>query len=191
MTVRRTLPYLLALALGAGTALLAACGGGGTKNGIPAASAGELKSQIEDVKQAVDDGRCSDVRGQLRQVDSGIDDLPRSVDQTLVAALRDGADKLRSSAVDECDPDAATQTTTTDTTTTETTTTDTTTVPDTTTEPTFTETTPTPTTPTEPPPPVTTTPVPPPVTPEPPPVNPPPPPISPGGGVTPDIPPDE
>ena len=69
MIVRRTLPYLLALTFGAATALLAACGGGGTKDGIPAASAGELKSQIEDVKQAVDDGRCSDVRGQLRQVD--------------------------------------------------------------------------------------------------------------------------
>ena len=189
MTVRRTLPYLLALTLGASAALLAACGGGGTKDGIPAASAGELKSQIEDVKQAVDDGRCSDVRGQLRQVDSGIDDLPGSVEPTLVSALRDGAEKLRSNSVDECDPDAGTQTT--ETTTTETPRTETTTVPETTTEPSFTETTPTETTPTEPPPPpVTTTPVPPPVTPEPPPGNPPPP-ISPGGGVTPDIPPDE
>ena len=149
MTVRRTLPYLLALTLGASAALLAACGGGGTKDGIPAASAGELKSQIEDVKQAVDDGRCSDVRGQLRQVDSGIDDLPGSVEPTLVSALRDGAEKLRSSAVDECDPDAGTQTT--ETTTTETPRTETTTAPETTTEPTFTETTPTETTPTEPP----------------------------------------
>jgi hypothetical protein len=189
MTVRRTLPFLLALALGASTALLAACGGGGTKDGIPAASAGELKSQIEDVKQAVDDGRCSDVRGQLRQVDSGIDNLPGSVDPTLVSALRDGADKLRDSAVDECDPDAGT--TTTETTTTETTPTETTPTETTPTE-TFTETTPTETTPTEPPPPpaTTTTPVPPPVTPVPPPVTPPPP-ISPGGGVTPEIPPDE
>jgi hypothetical protein len=189
MIVRRSLPYLLALALGAGTALLAACGGSGTKNGIPAASAGELKSQIEDVKQAVDDGRCSDVRGQLRQVDSGIDGLPGSVDPTLVSALRDGADKLRSRAVDECDPDTAT--TTTETTTTETIPTDTTTIPQTTTEPTFTETTPTATIPAEPPPPppppaTTTTPVPP--APEPP-VTPPPPPVSPGGGVTPEIPP--
>ena len=185
MTVRRTLPYLLALTLGAATALLAACGGGGTKDGIPAASAGELKSQIEDVKQAVDDGRCSDVTGQLRQVDEGIDSLPGSVDRTLVSALRSGADKLRASAVDECDPDAGTQTTQTTTTAT----TPTATVPtQTTTEPTFTETTPTVTTP--PPPPVTTTtPVPP--APEPPPANPPPPPISQGGGVTPDIPPDD
>jgi hypothetical protein len=188
MIVRRTLPYLLALTFGAATALLSACGGGGTKDGIPAASAGELKSQIEDVKQAVDDGRCSDVRGQLRQVDTGIDDLPGSVDPTLVSALRDGADKLRERAVDECDPDAGTQTT--ETTTTETTPTQTTT-PDTTTEPTVTETTPTVTTPPPPPPPpvaTTTTPVPPPA-PEPP-VTPPPP-VSPGGGVTPVIPPDE
>jgi cell division protein FtsN len=188
VTVRRSLPYLLALALGASTALLAACGGGGTKNGIPAASAGELKSQIEDVKQAVDDGRCSDVRGQLRQVDSGIDDLPGSVDPTLVSALRSGADKLRASAVDECVPDAGTQTT--ETTTTETVPTQTPTVPQTTTEPTFTETTPTVTTPPPPPPPpVTTTPAPPPASPEPPAASPPPP-ISPGGGVPPEIPPD-
>ena len=188
MTVRRTLPYLLALTFGASTALLTACGGGGTKDGIPAASAGELKSQIEDVQQAVDAGRCSDVRGQLRQVDTGIDDLPGSVDPTLVSALRDGADRLRSNAVDECDPDAGTQT---ETTTTETTPTQTNTVPDTTTEPTVTETTPTETTPVEPPPPPATTTTPAPPAPEPPPDTPPPPPISPGGGVTPDIPPDE
>ena len=150
MIVRRTLPYLLALTLGAATALLAACGGGGTKDGIPAASAGELKSQIEDVKQAVDDGRCSDVTGQLRQVDTGIDELPGSVDPTLVSALRNGADTLRAKAVDECDPDAGTQTT--DTTTTETPPTQTT--PATTTQPTTTETPPTETTP-APPPPVT------------------------------------
>ncbi len=186
MSVRRPLPYLLALALGAGTALLAACGGGGTTDGIPAASAGELKSQIEDVKQAVDAGRCSDVRGQLRQVDSGIDDLPGSVDATLVSALRDGADKLRANAVDDCEPGSGTKTQTT----TEPTPTDTKTVPDTTTTPPSTETTPTQTIPAEPPPPpppaTTTTPAPP--APEPP-ASPPPPPVSQGGGVTPEIPP--
>jgi cell division protein FtsN len=186
VSVRRGLPYVLALLLGMSTALLAACGGGGTKGGIPSASAGELKSQITDVGQAVADGRCSDVQGQLKQVDQGIDQLPGTTDAQLVGALRDGADRLRRVAVDECDPDAGT--TTTETTTTETTTTET--VPEeapTETAPTQTTQEPETTTPTEPPPP-TTTPTPP--APTPPPVTPPPPPVSPGGGVTPEIPPD-
>lgn len=187
MSVRRGLPYALALLLGMSAALLAACGGAsGTKSGIPSASAGELKSQITDVGQAVDSGRCDEVEGQLRQVDEGIDQLPKTTDDQLVSALRDGADRLRRVAVDECDPDNGTQTTTTQTTdTTETVPEEpapTDTVPD---EPTEepTQTIPPVTAPT--PPPVTPPPVtPPPVTPTPPT----PPPVSPGGGVTPEIP---
>ena len=191
MSVRRGLPYALALLLGMSAALLAACGGAsGTKSGIPSASAGELKSQITDVGQAVDSGRCEEVQGQLRQVDEGIDQLPKTTDDQLVSALRNGADRLRRVAVDECDPDNGTQTTTTQTTPQ----TDTTeTVPE---EPAPTDTVPsdepteTPTTDTPPvtaptPPPVTPPPVtPPPVTPTPPT----PPPVSPGGGVSPEIP---
>ena len=52
-------------------------GGGGTKAGIPAAIAGGLKSQLEDAQQAIEDGRCEDVSGQLRLVDDCIDDLRR------------------------------------------------------------------------------------------------------------------
>jgi len=189
MSVRRGLPYALALLLGMSAALLAACGGAsGTKSGIPSASAGELKSQITDVGQAVDSGRCDEVPGQLRQVDEGIDQLPKTTDDQLVSALRDGADRLRRVAVDECDSDNGTQTTTTQTTpqtdTTETVPEEpapTDTVPD---EPTEepTQTIPPVTAPT--PPPATPPPVTPPVTPTPPP----PPPVSPGGGVTPEIP---
>jgi len=192
MSVRRSLlPYALAIVLGTSTALLAACGGGSTKGGVPSASAGELKSQITDVGQAVDGGRCDEVPGQLRQVDQGIDQLPKTTDDQLVSALRDGADRLRREAIDECDPDSGTETTTTETTpveptdtvpeeteTTDTLPTETTEIPDT-------------TVPQEPPPPPDEPqPAPPPVTP--PPVTPPPPsppPVSPGGGVTPDIPP--
>jgi len=186
MSVRRGLPYALALLLGMSAALLAACGGGsGTKSGIPSASAGELKSQITDVGQAVDSGRCDEAQGQLRQVDEGIDQLPKTTDDQLVSALRDGADRLRRVAVDECDSDNGTQTTTTQTDTTETVPEEpapTDTVPD---EPTEepTQTIPPVTAPT--PPPVTPPPVtPPPVTPTPPT----PPPVSPGGGVSPEIP---
>src|SRR5688572_14543287 len=112
MSVRRTFPHLLAALLGVGAALLAACGSG-TQGGIPAANAGDLKSQIEDVRQAVEDGRCSDVPGQLRQVDEGIDDLPPSTDEQLVTNLRDGADTLRRLAAGECE--APTETTETET----------------------------------------------------------------------------
>ena len=174
------LPHLSAALLGVGAALLAACGSG-TEGGIPAANAGDLKSQIEDVRQAVDDGRCSDVPGQLRQVDEGIDDLPPSTDEQLMTNLRDGADTLRRLAADECEP--PTETTETETTETETLTTE---------EPTTTETTPAETTTTPPP---TTTTAPPPTTEQPPPPpepqpqpEPGPPPGTPGGGVEPQIP---
>ena len=194
MSVRRALPYVLALSLGMSTALLAACGGGGTKGGIPSASAGELKSQITDVGQAVDDGRCDDVPGQLRQVDEAIDQLPGTTDTQLVSALRDGAERLRSRAVEECE-EADTETTETTPEQTETTET----LPEeeeppTETLPTETTQTPTTTTPAPPPPPTGGTP---PVTPQPPPPPPvtptppqPQPPVSPGGGVTPEIPDD-
>ena len=179
MSVRRLLPHLLAALLGVGAALLAACGAG-TEAGIPAANADDLKSQIEDVRQAVDDGRCSDVPGQLRQVDEGIDDLPPSTDEQLVTNLRDGADTLRRLAADECE--APTETTTTETTETETPTTE---------EPAPTETAPVETT-TAPPPtttaPAPTTEQPPPPEPDPEPAPPPPPAGTPGGGVEPEVP---
>jgi len=106
--MRRLVPHLLALALGVGAALLVACGGT-TKGGIPSASAGDLKSQIEDVQQAVDGGRCDEVSGQLRQVDQGIDELPATVDERLTQALRDAADKLRASAISECNETETTE----------------------------------------------------------------------------------
>jgi len=189
VSVRRALPYVLALSLGMSTALLAACGGGGTKGGIPSASAGELKSQITDVGQAVDDRRCDDVPGQLKQVDEGIDQLPATTDTQLVSALREGAEQLRSRAIEECE-EAGTETTETlpeETQTTET-------LPEeeeppAETTPTETTPTPPPTTPPPPPPPPTGgTPVPPqpqpPATPAPPQPQPP---VSPGGGVMPEI----
>lgn len=184
MIVPRPLPYLLALVLGVGAALLVACGSS-TKGGIPAASAGDLKSQIEDVQQAVEDSRCDDVAGQLRQVDGGIDDLPASVDDRLRSSLRDASDRLRRAAVTECG-ETETQTTT------KPTATATTTAPpqtqtQTQTVPTATlpiETTTTPPTAVPPPPPETV-----PTTPAPPPAEPPAPPPggTPGGGATPEV----
>jgi hypothetical protein len=184
--MRHLLPYLLALTLGVGAALLVACGSS-TSGGVPAGDASVLKGQLEDVRQRVDAGQCDGLSGQLRQVDSAIDGLPRSVDARLVTALRDGSTRLQRTAVTDCNANRVqtqTQTTPPETTTTPpaTTTTppDTTTVPpDTTTVPPDTTTTPAATTTLEipPAPPPTTTPVPPP-----------PPAANPNGGTPPQIP---
>jgi TolA-binding protein len=178
MTMRHPLPHLLALLLGAGAALLVACGGG-TKGGIPAASAGELKSQIADVQQAVDDGRCEDVSGQLRQVDESIDALPATVDERLRQSLRDASDRLHKSSLEECK--VQTETTQTQTVPAQTVPTVTQTVP------TVTQTVPAQTTTT--PPPATTATVPTTTSPPAPPAEPPaPPPGTPGGGASPEVP---
>jgi len=187
MTVRRTLPCLLAALLGVGAALLAACGSG-SDAGIPSADASTLKSQVNDVRQAVEDERCRDVAGQLRQVDEAIDDLPPSTDDQLVNNLRDGADKLLGVARQECNAEP-TQTTTTKTQTTETTATTEEPIPPATTPP-ETPTAPTPTATVQPPP-ITPPPPPPEPAPEPEPEPVPPPPPSggtPGGGAQPEIP---
>ncbi len=184
MTVPRPLPYLLALALGVGAALLVACGGG-TTGGIPGAIAGDLKSQIEDVQQAVEDGRCEDVSGQLRQVDDAINDLPSTVDDRLRQSLREASDTLRRTAVTECNDveTTTTETTTTETTETPSTETQTQTAPPTTaTAPPETTTAPPPAAVPPPPPPVPTTP---PAPPAEPPAQPPA--GTPGGGASPEV----
>jgi len=178
MTMHRMLPHLLALLLGIGAALLAACGQS-TRGGIPAADASDLNHQLEDVRTRVADARCDELAAQLRRVNTRIDKLPRSVDAHLVQALRDGADRLQRRAVEDCNANnvpTATQTETTPTVT-ETTPPDTTTTPTDTTPP-DTTTTPTDTT-TIPPTTGTVPPVP---------TEPPPPPVSPGGGVAPEVP---
>jgi TolA-binding protein len=178
MTMRRALPYVLALLLGVGAALLAACGET-TRGGIAAADASDLKRQLEDVRGRVADGRCDDLGGQLRQVNTRIDELPRSVDARLVASLRDGADRLQRRAVEDCNANSVPTETETAPTVTETAPAETTT--------TQTETAPPETTTT---PPETTTAPPPTQTAEPPlpPAEPPPPVITPGGGTPPEVP---
>lgn len=193
MSVRRLLPHLLALVLGVAAALLAACGQS-TPAGIPSADAGELRSQLDDVRDRVEGGRCSDLNGQLRQVDEGVDALPESkVDPQLVARLREAADRLRALAPRDCSETreanrAATTTTTTETT--ETTPTTATTTETTATLPTETQTLPEATVPTATVP-VPTTPTPPAPLPEPVPPAPeptPPPAGTPGGGAQPELP---
>jgi hypothetical protein len=182
VTVRRGLPHVIALVLGVAAALLAACGSS-TRGGIPAADASDIKGQLEDVRTRVADGNCDGLTRELRDIDSAIDGLPQSVDNRLVSALRDGADRLKTAAVTDCnDNSVPTQT---ETTPPETTPTQTDTTPtETQTTPTETTTTP-PETTTQPP---TTTLLPPEPPPEPAPAPPPPPVVSPGGGTPPTIP---
>ncbi|HEY1539782.1 MAG TPA: hypothetical protein VGF63_10320 [Solirubrobacteraceae bacterium] len=193
--MRRALPHVIALLLGAGAALLVACGGGGTKGGIPAASAGELKSELASLQSTVQDGHCDQIGSQLKEVDSEIDGLPGTVDERLRSSLRNASELLRTTALDQCDKTTQTTQTTTTQTQTETQTQPTDTQTQTQTQPTQTSTVPsqtttTPPTPTQPTK-TATNPAQPPVTP------PPPPPVTPpattqpapgsGGGATPGI----
>jgi TolA-binding protein len=176
MTMPRTLPHLLALLLGVGAALLAACGQT-TRGGIPAADASSLNRELESVRAAVADGRCDQLADQLREVNTRIDELPRSVDARLVQALRNGADRLQRRAVADCNANNVPTETQTTPTVTETVPTETIpTQPDTTTTPPDTTTTPPDTTTTPPPTDTVGTP----------PAEPPPPP--PSGGVSPEVP---
>jgi TolA-binding protein len=173
MIVRRWLPYLLAAVLGGGSAVLAACSDG-PKNGLSAGDASAIKSDLDDVQQRVEGARCDTLVTQLRQVRDRIDRLGSDVDSQLRQRLADGADRLRTNALSECDKNRESQETETTTTETQTTPQETQTQPpETTTQPPQTTTPPAPTTPVPPP-----EPAPPPV----------PPPGNPSGGTSPGIP---
>jgi hypothetical protein len=153
MRMRAALPFLLAAVLGVATAALAACGSGGDRRDlIPPRSADRLKSALSDVEQAVNDGNCDGAAQALARARGRLVNLPRAVDDRLVARLREGLDNLDQVAQRECQDQATettteetTETTTPETTPEETATTDTETTPttptDTTTTPTTTPTT--------------------------------------------------
>jgi hypothetical protein len=151
VNVPRLLPFLLAFALGLGAAGLAACGGGSSKALIPAADAGPLKDDFDNVSSAVADGDCPGAEKALAQAQSDLDQLPARVSRRLRNRIQQGLARLRQQAAQECqDNQTQTETVTTETTPTETTPTETT-PPPTTTVPSTTPTTPPPTTPTTPP----------------------------------------
>jgi hypothetical protein len=168
--MRAALPFLLAAVLGVGSGVLAACGSGSGDRSdlIPQRSAARMKSALDDVRSAVDDGNCESAARAVARARGVLVNLPASVDDRLVARLRQGIDNLQKIAPDQCQQDTttSTQTTTPETTTTETTPTDTTPT-DTATDTTPTNTTTTTTTPTTStsttttPPPTTTTTAPP------------------------------
>ena len=149
MRMRSALPFLLAAVLGVATAALAACGGSGDRSDlIPPRSADRLTSALSDVRQAVDDHKCDEAEQAIARARGVLVNLPRAVDDRLVARLRDGLDNLQKIAPQQCQEQTttSTQTTTQDTTPTDTTPTDTTPTDTTPTDTTPTDTTPTDTT---------------------------------------------
>jgi predicted secreted protein len=128
--MRRILPFLLALLLGAGTAVAAGCGD--RSNLIPANDAQSLKDQLAQIRQDVDAGNCDGITTKVQRALNDAERLDGQVDRRLRSRLNDGLRALRTSAATDC---AAAQT---DTQTTETQTTET--LPETTTTETQTET---------------------------------------------------
>jgi hypothetical protein len=124
----RLLPAIAALALGAATAVLVACGGDGR---IPAGDASSLKSALNEVSANFRAGNCTAAAQAVVKAQNELLNLPDSVDAKLRNRLQSGISNLRRRVPATCNQ-AQTQTqttqpatTTTDTTTTDTTTTDT------------------------------------------------------------------
>jgi hypothetical protein len=93
---------LLASLAGAALAVsLGACSDG-VRGGLPEDDASVLQREIEDVREAVEGERCTDIEGQVRQVNERLDNLPTSVSDRLEQSLRDGVARLSDTAVNEC-----------------------------------------------------------------------------------------
>jgi hypothetical protein len=139
----RVLPSLVALLLGAATALLIACGNDGR---IPASDASRVDNALDEVAADFRAGNCQAAEQAVARARGALLNLPGSVDSRLRARLRSGVDQLSVRVPATC---GQTQTQPTDTTQTDTTQTDTTQTDTTKTDTTGTESTGTGTQPTE------------------------------------------
>jgi hypothetical protein len=126
----RVLPYLLAFVLGAGGAVLTACGSSNPAM-IPQQNSNRLKSDLDEVLSAVQASNCARAARALAQLEADYASLPEGTSKRLKRRLREGLDRLEDQARRECE---ATETQTTETQTTETETTQTETIPTTTTD---------------------------------------------------------
>lgn len=116
---RRPLRLLPAGLLGIACATLVACGSSG-KGLIPAASAGPLQSDFEEIAQAAKsgDGDCTATQEAIAKAEADFQKLPGSVDSGLHERLRVGLANLASQARSACtEPLAGVTTATTPTTT--------------------------------------------------------------------------
>jgi hypothetical protein len=113
---RAPLPHLIALLCGFLAAVAVGCGD--RSNLIPGQRASDLTSQLDDIKSAIDAGRCDGLSARVKAFHDDATSLDPAVDRRLRTRLRQGANSLQDHAVDDCEAAAAaqTQTQTTDTT---------------------------------------------------------------------------
>ncbi len=111
--LRAALRLALACALGGATALLIACGSSG-KGLIAASEAGPLKSDIEAVDLAAQEGNgnCNATNAALQRTEQDYTALPTSIDVGLHNTLRQGIANLRKVATELCAQPIAKTTTT-------------------------------------------------------------------------------
>lgn len=88
-------------ALGATAALLVSCGGGGTGL-IPAADAGPLQTDFNDVAQAVSSGDCHAAITALHRARHDFNALPPTINAALHKRLSDGLVNLDHTAPRQC-----------------------------------------------------------------------------------------
>jgi len=121
----RVLPPLVALLLGAATALLVACGGGDGR--IPAGNASSLTSALNQIASDYRAGHCVAAQRAVAKAQNAVLALPDSVDARLRQRLQSGIQNLAAKVPATCSQaQTETQQTQTDTTTNDTTSTPTT-----------------------------------------------------------------
>lgn len=131
--LRLTAPITALLLGGLCAVLIASCGGGGSKDLVPGATAAQLNDALDQIEQLADDGACSDAASSAEQVASQLETQDSGIDPELKQALVDGFQRLQVLASDPSTcSSVTTQETNTQETTTEATTTETTTAPETT-----------------------------------------------------------
>jgi hypothetical protein len=148
--MRAALIALLAALLGFGAAGLLACGGE-TRGGIPVSRASDLKDRLQDVRDAVDDGKCGRADAALARLRLEVERTPPTVRRRLRERLGEGVDALARQVPDDCAKAQSTESTATTDTAPEPTTTETAPPTQTTPVPTVSEPTVAPTAPTVPP----------------------------------------
>lgn len=100
---------LVALALGAASALaLASCGGGGNADLLPGTTAKEINSNLDQVQRMVGEGDCVGAEDGVAAVMTEVEGLG-GVDRKLKAALEEGAHRL-SEVVNECEENSGEET---------------------------------------------------------------------------------
>lgn len=82
---------------------LAATGCGSGEKLIPADQASSLDSALQQVSEATSAGECSRALSELQSAQAIFARLPRSVDERLVARIKDGLDQLAATVGTECE----------------------------------------------------------------------------------------